>query len=420
MQGCGLTHPGSGFPQGRERVDLLQLEASCELELRSLLKLLLGYNHHKAANEHQRPVLSVLQATPPTGSLTLVSDWKELVSLPISPNASGEQFYATARMECSVWGACMVESVPGKDVLTSYYLVISDILDHTCLRTNQLVGMMLERRKSKSPLTSISLISDPGPHYRGYEALYYYAATLVQKYDTEVNIHYGCEKHSKSICDRLFGWFESYIARAKENQQEILSIESLADVIRHGNATQRERDPSAPQITTILDQASRVPNMSKRLVPAKVHITRTYCLSAVPDRRVKPTPLKIRLFNHVFSSKPVSVEIDDYTIEDVVLPAAWRKGFWGSGKSGWDTQPEALGIHDHTGLSRRYDAQKHLLPEGKTRKHGGLPSLDEELAKHERRLQRRRDRSEAKKAAFAKKLATSSSSSSDSSDSSSS
>ena len=309
---CGLGHlriRGSGFPP-RNRVELFQLEASCSLELRSLLKLVLSYNHHKAANEHQQPVLAALQAAPPENTVSLLSDWKELVSLPISRTASGEQFYATARMECSVFGASLVENIPGRGVVTSYFLVISDILDHTCLRTNQLLGMILDKRQNTNPLTSLSLMSDPGPRYRGYEALYHYAVTFVRQFETQVNIHFGVEKHSKSICDRLFGWFCAYVAKAKQNQEEILSMEALARVISDGNARQRERDPSSPHINVILGRTSPVPRESKRLVPAKMHITRTYCLSAVPDRRVKPSDLGIRLCNHVLSSKPVSVEID--------------------------------------------------------------------------------------------------------------
>ena len=107
-------------------VELHRLEAACGLELRSVLKLVLSYNHHKAANEHQSPVLRELQIAPPEKTLSVLSDWKELISLPISHCASGEQFYATATGQVS-------QSL-------TYYLVISDILDHTCLRTNHLDG----------------------------------------------------------------------------------------------------------------------------------------------------------------------------------------------------------------------------------------------------------------------------------------
>ena len=121
---CG-QHPlrtrAHGFPHGRQ-VELHGLEAACALELRSLLKLVLSYNHHKAANEHQSPILQQLQDKPPDGWLAVVSDWKELISLPISHCASGEQFYASARMEMSTWGACVVEGRAGEAPKRTYYL----------------------------------------------------------------------------------------------------------------------------------------------------------------------------------------------------------------------------------------------------------------------------------------------------------
>lgn len=120
-------------------------------------------NHHKAANEHQSPILQQLQDKPPDGWLAVVSDWKELIRLPISRCASGEQFYASARMKMSTWGACLVEGCPGKAPKRTYYLVISDILD--CLRTSQLIDLILSKSGKKAPLKGLALISDPGPHY---------------------------------------------------------------------------------------------------------------------------------------------------------------------------------------------------------------------------------------------------------------
>lgn len=420
---CGQRHlrtRESGFPQ-RRRVDLHSMEAACALELRSLLKLVLSYNHHKAANEHQSPCLMELQVSPPLASIGIISDWKELVSLPISHRATGEQFYATARMEISVWGCCVIKHLQANVVEREFFLVISDILDHTCLRTNVLIDMILDRCCKNKTFSSIILISDPGPHYRGYEALYFYLVSLVCKWKAQVTVHWGCEKHSKSICDKLFGWFSAYIEKAKQNKQEILSLEDLKKVVERENSEQRLRDPSSPKINVILDTTSPVPKKAYRLLPAHFHITRSYCLSARLDTRVKPQSLGVRVYNHVFSTKPVAIELDEFTVESVTPPAMWRRGFWGDGKTNWMTNPTALGRHDHTGLSRKYDAQTSLLPEGRTRKHGQGPSIAEELSKRMSRLDRRRERNQAKRLALARKLRreSSSGSSSSSSDSSS-
>jgi len=249
-------------------------------------------NHHKAANEHQSPILQQLQDKPPDGWLAVVSDWKELISLPISHCASGEQFYASARMEMSTWGACLVEGCPGKAPKRTYYLVISDILD--CLRTSQLIDLILSKSGKKAPLEGLALISDPGPHYRAYESLYHYTVVLPKKWQCQVQAHYGAEKHSKSICDRLFGWMTSYVEKAKRHQQDILSLQDMLQVITKGNAEQRERDPSSPHIQIILDCSSKVPKEANRLVPADLKTTRSYCFSSHLDTRVQPSPLGVR------------------------------------------------------------------------------------------------------------------------------
>ena len=413
---------GSGFRQNL-RVDLFSLEATLSTELRAMLRLMLSYNHHKAATEHQDPVLMSLQKSPPCNSTTLVSDWKELVTLPISHKATGEQFYATARMEVSVWGACMVEhfTADGKSkTVTRYFLVLSDILDHTCLRTNQLTRMILDRRLNQNQLEQVFLVSDPGPHYRAYEALFHNLVDLVKHFRAEVSMNFGVEKHAKGICDRLFGWFNAYVERAKENKQNIHSLDDLERVLKDGNAAQRRRDPSSPLICVILNKDSPVPQEAKRLLPTDLAIARTYCLSGKLDARIKPTALGVRLYNHVFSTRPVSVELKDYSIEALACPAEWRRGFWGSGRSNWDTDPEPLHLRKNTALSRRYDEQKSLLPRAKGRKHNALPSLDDEIKKHEASLQRRRQRNKIRQQAWSKKTSQepSSSSTSSSSDSS--
>ena len=129
-------------------LDVRDVEIKRGLELRSTQKLLLSYNFHRAANEHQKPALDVLIATPPLGHISLLADWKELVTLPITWKATGEQFYGTARKEISVFGAAVAEHAPDStqenpQILRTFVLVLSDILDHTCLRTNQLIDYCL-------------------------------------------------------------------------------------------------------------------------------------------------------------------------------------------------------------------------------------------------------------------------------------
>lgn len=112
---------------------------------------------------------------------------------------------------------------------------------------------------------------------------------------------------------------------------------------------------------------------------------------------------------------PSSVELQDYNVQRREIPEDWRRGFWGVGKGNWGTNPKLLGLHDHTGLSRKYDQQKNILPEGKTRKRKLLLDFDAEVAKLEQRLSRRQKRNQIRREVWARKLQQADDSSSSSS-----
>ena len=197
---CGLFHlrkRGSTFPQ-KDRFDLHQQEALAGHELRALFKLLLGYLHHREAKEVQHKAISALLAEPPLGTVVLLSDWKELETLPQCWQATGDQFFAQARHEISIWGAEIVEHAESStaekpQVIRTQLVILSKILDHTALRTNQLVRIALEKRQSSRTMERLCVISDCGPHYRSLESCAHHLVTLHQSHECSVEIHWGCE-----------------------------------------------------------------------------------------------------------------------------------------------------------------------------------------------------------------------------------
>ena len=105
---CGLSSfrgRGSGFPQ-RRRVELFAKEAEICVEVTSMSKLLDSY---MAANKLQKPILMHILEKPSANHLVCLSDFKELVTLPIRSIQSGEEFFANARKELSVFGAILSE-----------------------------------------------------------------------------------------------------------------------------------------------------------------------------------------------------------------------------------------------------------------------------------------------------------------------
>ena len=175
--------------------------------------------------------LSSLLEAPPLGCAVLLSDWKELETLPLCWQATGDQFFAQARHELSVFGALLVEhadesTTAEKPVLVqSWMVVVSTVLDHTSLRTAQLISLALDRKKSSRPWTRLCFLSDCGPHYRSMETICHALVTLHQKFDyIDTEVHFGCEKHFKSAADRLFGWCRQILLRCRDRKIDILDV----------------------------------------------------------------------------------------------------------------------------------------------------------------------------------------------------
>ena len=148
-------------------------------------------------------------------------------------------FFAQARQELSIWGALLVEHDQGSTaatpkILRTHMLFVSTILDHTALRTNQLIRLALAKRKSAAPWERLCLVSDCGPHYRSLESLAHHLITLHQQFSIPVEVHFGCEKHLKSGIDRLFGWCRAILRRSKERRQDIVSVDAMVRTLRAG------------------------------------------------------------------------------------------------------------------------------------------------------------------------------------------
>ena len=204
---CGLAclrARGSGFPQ-RRRVDLHLKEADAGVKLRDMSKLLDAYLFHRAANEFQKPILARLLEHPAAGTVTILSDFKEQVTLPLRAVKTGEEFYAGARREISIFGSVVAERSSDEDdsVLWTRVLIVSDILDHTCARASQCIEMALQQRRGSQTLQELNLVSDAGPHFRAYEALHHYCLEMPVKHGCRVVVNWGVEKHMKSEADRL-------------------------------------------------------------------------------------------------------------------------------------------------------------------------------------------------------------------------
>ena len=402
---CGcfdLRKRGSAFPQN-QRVQLHEEEALQAHELRCHLKLLQAYLHHRAAKEHQHTSLTDLLERPPLGTAILLSDWKELETLPLTWLTTGDQFFAQARKEVSIWGALLIEhhSASTADApkrLRTYFVVVSPILDHTSLRTNQLIRIALAKKKSSMPWKKICLVSDCGPHYRSMEAIGHGLVSCFQDFSIPMEVHFGCEKHMKSSIDRLFGWCRAILKRCRDRRQDILEEDSLVTALQRGFAENKEQNHEAPVVECFLDN-SAIPKKSIVLDIPHLKISRTYCLSSVANR-LRPT--EPRIYNHVFSHKPTAAELE-YRILDGALPTQWRIGYWGTSKEAWAGQPQPLKVSEENTLSRRFLAQKQFIPSSLERRRYLLPDMEEAARKRAKQLERAQRRGQAQREVLAQK-----------------
>ena len=356
---------------------------------------------------------------PPLGTAVLLSDWKELETLPQRWKQTGDQFFAQSRHEVSIWGALLVKHADSSTaeapvLLQTYFVVVSKILDHTALRTNQLIRIALGQKKLQKPWLRLALVSDCGPHYRSLESLGHGLMELFRQYRIPIEVHYGAEKHMKSSIDRLFGWCRQVLRRHRDRRHNILEIPDLVQALRNGFNENRRENPEAPTILVGLDE-SPVPTTSLVLVVKNFKISRIYCLSCTASMLRPEEP---RIWDHTFSSKPASVEVS-YTLTDGFLPAAWRCGFWSDASAGWKNKPKPLDPSQETTLTRRYLAQKHLLPNALERRRQLLPDFEEYARKHQKHLQKVRTAARARKNVLQARRRNSSSSGSSSSYSSS-
>ena len=351
--------------------------------------------------------LSSLLEAPPLGCAVLLSDWKELETLPLCWQATGDQFFAQARHELSVFGALLVEhadeSTAEKPVLVqSWMVVVSTVLDHTSLRTAQLISLALDRKKSSRPWTRLCFLSDCGPHFRSMETICHALVTLHQKFDyIDTEVHFGCEKHFKSAADRLFGWCRQILLRCRDRKIDILDVNPFVRALQKG--FQENKAPCLLHISNfwcistqvlvyhfkhfqlhrilssqykhcdrgkqsrcslqVWRDESPVPSSSKMLHVKDLKISRTYCLCATKSKlRSEP-----RIWNHVFSDKPGRSEVT-YEVVPATVPSAWRHGFWNKGSAAWSSRPMPLKPSEETSLSRRYLSQKEYMPDPLERK----------------------------------------------------
>ena len=175
----------------------------------------------------------------------------------------------------------------------------------------------------------------------------------------EVSVLYLAEQHGKGACDRLFGWSRIWISRFIQ-ESPIYKMNDLIRCYSQGAQTMQEQDPAGPSILiSAFDPGRHRPSKRSVLVVPSLKITRTYSLTATPDRYHH---CGVRIMNNVFTdlmpagSRVSPVHIDETVSDELV---EWRRGYYDKPRS-WEQ--EGAGPGDENDITRRFAAQKGSTP----------------------------------------------------------
>ena len=166
-------------------------------------------------------------------------------------------------------------------------------------------------------------------------------------------------------------------------------VDMLQNVMQSHFDKARAKDLTAPCVKIVIDNDTPVPaKIFKLETPPEFRISRTYCVSAVAN---KYNALGVSIFNHIYSTRPTTVRVHVSSVADSPGPAAWRRGYYGSGAEQWQTDPQPLQQGESSHLSKRMDAQCAQLPSHRDRVHGRY-NFEKAMAVVRRQQERRRRR----------------------------
>ena len=342
------------------RADLHRIEAEVEDYLRWEIQVLKAYAWHRKSNSRQKDSLGDARASMSPGELLVWYDWMQYVTLPLAHTQTANEFYGTARMETPVFGAYILQHIGDeRGAFVKYVVVVSAELDHTALRTGQVVDELKKHVERIRDVKRISVWMDCGPHFRAYEHLAYWQREWFTSdgFRGEVVLNWFVEKHGKGLVDGLFGrvrgWIREFLTSKKD--QRIVEVSELVDVLTQGAKLSQLRDPHGSAYHVEFLVKPNKPSRLWRLEPCPFQIQKTYCVSLRPAVRKNRTAPDWR--NHVFSDL-VDAPTEALKISCIEVPVAaglWRTGYYGERK--WDLKKPKKGSKS-TMMVRR-EAQEH-------------------------------------------------------------
>ena len=156
----------------RREHDLREAGLEALKELKSLLPVLEGCEHHFHSMRRQHRCREGMEEQLEEGVLLLQLDYAENITIPVGPVEEQSWFWATARLGVSTLGIYALW-LSGTKKHRVYFHYVSQILDHTALHASVALKDCINSLKLPSSCKIIHVWSDCGPHYRAYMPLWH-------------------------------------------------------------------------------------------------------------------------------------------------------------------------------------------------------------------------------------------------------
>ena len=391
------------------RMDLREAEVNAMNQLKSVLSLLEGCEHHFHSFRRQHTCRETMEEQLGEDILLLQLDYAENLTLPIGPVQEQSWFWATARLSFSTLGFYARYTKNGT-THRIYLHYVSQILDHTALHAAVALKDCIRRLQLPESCKSIHIWADCGPHFKAYA----FAAAAVELARSSPSLssctlHYYGEHHGKGRNDGQFGlqrkWLDAFAAR-----HVISTSEDLFRALREGAGHTMLSDPppSGPRYEIVHFH----PQKPKKFLyldtsGIDLKIEYTYCLGF---HKTNSKDFPVEMFDYTYSDRFGSTEDRRRVglatvVEKACDDASWRVSYR-KDEPEKDPVPEQL-------LQRRLNAQKHAKTGITSRRQ---PEMQKLLIKEKQRA-RRSQKARREQLQFQTQPSGSSSSSSSDSDS---
>lgn len=191
---------------------------------------------HKDRNTAQRTAFKEACASLKDHEALLLMDFKENLKLGGCPREVSSVFYTKFQM--TVFGCIIITRHKWY-----YHDFLSEDLTHdSCFVVNALSTLFNSSHWKSLNITSLTVWSDGGPHFRNHHVINFHKQNFDTKLVKALEVNYFIEYHGKSHCDSHFSKISSIVSEYETGTGVIKNLDHLHTVLTQGFAQHKETD----------------------------------------------------------------------------------------------------------------------------------------------------------------------------------